>query len=95
MTQTELTVFKIKALKKEVEEIEKNELEIINLHPNLSYIVMEKIKQKLCQKGWIVINYMIPYESYHGYGIKLVKSKLELTNFDKRFLAKHHNGIIF
>lgn len=92
--RTNLIVTKIKSLEKDIEELKKG-LEFIYLHPNLSYDKMGKIETKLSQNGWVVINKMVPYESYHGFGTTLTKAKEELNDFDKKFLSKHEYGYVY
>lgn len=71
------------------------ELITIHLHPSSGYNKMEKIENELQKKGWVVINKMVPYESYHGYGTDLVKAKSDLTKFDRDFLDKHDCNMVY
>ena len=70
-------------------------LRFIRLHPNLSYSKMEKIKNWLLNNGWIVYRHMVAYESYHGYGMDLVKATELLNEKDKKFLKKHEDGYVY
>jgi hypothetical protein len=56
---------------------------------------MEKIKNWLLNNGWIVYRHMVAYESYHGYGMDLVKATELLNEKDKKFLAKHEDGYVY
>lgn len=85
--RTNLIMTKIDALKKEIEELKKG-LQYIYLHPSMSHNKMRRIKIKLELNGWVVTSHMTAYEGWFGYGTDLAKSKEELTEWDKKFLAK-------
>jgi hypothetical protein len=83
-------VEKIRQLENEIKEL-RSSLEIITLHPSIGYILQERMGERLLKNNWIRFKSMIAFESWGGYGEEWVKSKSQLTDWDRVIAIKKYD----
>lgn len=84
----------IRALE-EIKRTLKEQLEVVYFHPGL-YMSSEKEDiyfESLERCGWQLLEGMVAYESYCGYGSSWAKPKSEINSIDRELIKRINKGI--